>query len=76
MSIKIEPPYRLAKVPSIVTIILSAISLVGHYFEYRVAHWPFDAEYIIVNSVIICWGIVFPAIVITLCIIGNKIYEQ
>jgi hypothetical protein len=76
MSEKIEPPWSGPKIPSIVTIVLSAIALFLHWLEYYIAPYTIDAEYRVVSVIIITWGIVFPAIVITLCIIGVRIYEQ
>ncbi len=76
MSEKIEPPWSGAKVPNIVTIVMSAIALVLHWLEYYIAPYSPDYSYGVVRIIIITWGIVFPAIVITLCIIGVRIYEE
>ena len=76
MSEKMEPPWSGPKTPNIVTIVMSAIALVLHWLEYYIAPYDPGYEYGVVRIIIITWGIVFPAIVITLCIIGVRIYEQ
>jgi hypothetical protein len=71
-----QPKYTRIIVCTALVIGVIVVALVLHAILWDYAGWSYDSEYYGERFLMTTWGIVIPAIVMTIAIIGTKIHEK
>ncbi|MHA1651232.1 MAG: hypothetical protein ACTSYB_13645 [Candidatus Helarchaeota archaeon] len=71
-----KPPFKITLIFASIAIPLMIAAFILNKALWIAAGWTLDLEYLLEQSLIVWFGIVLPASIVVLCIIGLNLYDK